>query len=56
MKVFYVDEVDVPLRTYYVKMDNMNVPANLKGYKLIQALSTGDLLESVKRYYGLDNS
>ena len=55
MKVFYVDEVDVPLRAYYVKMDNMNVPANLKGYKLIQALSPKDLLESVKRYYGLEN-
>ena len=55
MKVFYVNEVDVPKRVYYVKMDNMNVPDNLKGYKLIQAVSTGDLLESVKRYYGLDN-
>jgi len=55
MKVFYIDEVDVPLRAYYVKMDNMNVPANLKGYKLIEALSTVDLLESVKMYYGLEN-
>lgn len=59
MEVFYIDEDenkdDVPKCTYYVKMDNMNVPDNLKGYKWIEASSTEDLLERVKKYYGLEN-
>ena len=54
MRVFYVDD-DVAKRTYYVKMDNMNVPDELKGYKMMEASSPHNLLESVKRYYGLEN-
>jgi hypothetical protein len=65
MKVFYIDEDevevdadaedDMPKRAYYVKMDNMNVPDNLKGYKWMEASSPKDLLKSVKMYYGLEN-
>ena len=56
MRVFYVDELkQIPSpRNYYVKIDNINVPLDLKGYKLIKASNTQELLEKVKEYYGLN--
>ena len=55
MRVFYVDDIDdVEKRRYYVKMDNMNVPDELKGYKMMKASSPHDLLENVKTYYRLE--
>ena len=56
MRVFYIDEDEKiqGKRAYYVKMDNVNVPDEMKGYKMIEGSSPQDLLESVKVYYGLD--
>jgi hypothetical protein len=53
MRVFYIDEDDKP-RTYYVRIDNMTVPDELKGYKSMEASSPGELLAKVKEYYGFN--
>ena len=57
MRVFYVDEDEVSKKqcNYYVKIANMNVPDELKGYKSIEASSTEELLEKVKEYYGFNH-
>lgn len=54
MRVFYTDEIESNLiRNYYVKIDNVNVPEDLKGYKNIQAANTEDLIEKIKVKYRL---
>jgi len=40
-------------RSYYVKLDNMLVPDDKKGYRLIQATSGFDLLEKAIRLFNL---
>lgn len=52
MRVFYIDEEESK-RSYYVKIENVNLPEELKGYKLFEALSTSDLLEGVRKFYGI---
>ena len=57
MRVFYVDEDEdksKKYRQYYVKIDNVNVPEELKGFKAIEADSTLDLIDRVNKYYGFD--
>lgn len=54
MRVFYVDEEDISKRRYYVKIDNVSVPDNLKGYKAIEAESINELKEMIIREYGFD--
>lgn len=54
MRVFYIDEEDTSKRRYYVKIDNVNVPEELKGYKEIEADSIGELKESIKEVYGFN--
>lgn len=51
MRVFYEDELN--LRTYYVKLDNVNVPEDLKGFKSIDATSTKELIEKIKKVFRL---
>jgi hypothetical protein len=54
MRVFYIDESESKLiRNYYVKIDNVNVPEELKGYKCIEAISKDDLVNQVKKIYKL---
>ncbi len=57
MRVFYIDEEEEEKskRTYYVKMNNMNVPDSLKGFKAIKAASIKELSERVIEYYGLND-
>lgn len=50
MRVFYIDEEESK-RCYYVKVENVNLPEELRGYKLFEASRTSDLLESIKEYY-----
>jgi hypothetical protein len=50
MRVFYIDEDDNQ-RRYYVKIDNLSVPDDLKGYKAIEAKSKDDLIEKIKLYF-----
>jgi hypothetical protein len=40
-------------RSYYVKLDNMLIPDDKKGYRLIQATSGFDLLEKAIRLFDL---
>ena len=40
-------------RNFYVKLDNMLVPDDKKGYRLIQATSGSDLLEKAICIFGL---
>jgi L-lysine 2,3-aminomutase len=49
MRVFYEEEE--PKRRYYVKIDNINVPEELKGYKAIEATTVEELINQVKEYY-----
>jgi len=52
MRVFYIDEEEEKSkRQYYVKVDNVNVPERLKGFKAIKAASIQELIERVKEYY-----
>lgn len=56
MRVFYVDEEDVSKRRYYVKIDNVNVPDELKGYKAIEAGSVDELKELIMVQYDLNKN
>jgi hypothetical protein len=51
MRVFYEDITT--LRTYYVKLDNVDVPDDLKGFKSIDATSTEELIEKIKKVFRL---
>ena len=53
MRVFYTDMVNMVNRAYYVKMDNMNIPDSLKGYKMLEASTSQELLKKVIEYYML---
>lgn len=50
MRVFYDDESDIS-RNYYVKIDNINVPEELKGFKAIQASSIDEIIKKVRQIY-----
>ena len=54
MRVFYED--DTTLRTYYVKLDNVNIPEDLKGFKSIDANSVEELIEKIKKVFKLRQS
>lgn len=54
MRVFYVDEEDMSKRRYYVKVDNVSLPNDLKGYKAIEAESIDELKELIKKEYGFN--
>ena len=51
MRVFYED---TDVRTYYIKLDNVNVPEDLKGFKCIDAsTTTNELIEKIKIVFRL---
>lgn len=53
MRVFYVEDDDeIQERTYYVKIDNINVIDELKGTIVIKAKSVKDLMFKIKKKYG----
>jgi hypothetical protein len=45
--------VTITTRNYYVKLDNMIIPHDKKGYRLIEATSGPHLLEKAIRIFGL---
>ncbi len=53
MRVFYIDEEEIKQskRRYYVKVDNIDVPEELKGFKAIEASTVKDLKEEIMKYY-----
>jgi hypothetical protein len=59
MRVFY-DEIDVlsppPLnqRFYYVKMDNLAIPHELRGFRVFEAADVSDLISKIRIYYKLN--
>jgi hypothetical protein len=63
MRVFYEENenenekekenINKEKRRYYVKIDNIIVPEDLKGYKVIEASSVSELIENIKEYYKL---
>jgi hypothetical protein len=62
MRVFYEDleeEINSRLfvsdkRRYYVKIDNVNVPEKLKGYKAIEASTINELKSKIIEIYNLN--
>lgn len=57
MRVFYDNNESTNLnRNYYVKIDNVAVPDELKGFKLITAFTIEELILKVGKYYGLDKN
>lgn len=56
MRVFYEEEEDISMQKhrYYVKIDNVNVPEHLKGYKALEASTTDELKKQIMEYYGLN--
>jgi hypothetical protein len=50
MRVFYDD---TELRTYYVKLDNVDIPEDLKGFKSIDASTTEELVKKIKTVFKL---
>jgi hypothetical protein len=55
MRVFYIDE-DVASQRYYVKLENVTVSDNLKGYIAIDARAPSDLLEQIRDTYGIKSA
>lgn len=51
MRVFYIEEDEV--RPYYVKLDNVDVPDSLKGFKRLYATSIQDLIKEIKLLFKL---
>ncbi len=51
MRVFYIEENE--LRPYYVKLDNVDVPDDLKGFKRMYATSSLDLIKEIKLLFKL---
>lgn len=51
MRVFYIDEEE-PKNNYYVKVENVNLPESLKGYKAFEVTTTEELLLQIKQLYG----
>lgn len=52
MRVFYIDEDDKQSKPrYYVKVDNIDVPDPLKGFKAFDAETTKELKEEIMKYY-----
>lgn len=54
MRVFYEEENDMTEDRYYVKIENVNVPEYLKGYKAIEASSIKDLKKKIFELYDFD--
>lgn len=57
MRVFYEEEEELSKknRRYYVKIDNVNVSDELKGYKAIEAVSVHELKNKIIEYYKFNN-
>ena len=55
MRVFYIDEEESK-NNYYVKVENVNLPENLKGYKAFEVVTTEELLLKIKQLYGFKMS
>jgi hypothetical protein len=52
MRVFYVDEDEsTQTRQYYVKIDNITVPDELKGFKVIKASTATELKDRIYEVY-----
>jgi hypothetical protein len=56
MRVFYEEETETFENRYYVKIENVNVPDCLKGYKAIEASSVKDLKEKIIELYDFDRN
>lgn len=54
MRVFYEDYEEISKRRYYVKIDNVDVPDNLKTYKAIEALTIDELKTKIIEHYGFN--
>ena len=52
MQVFYIDSTP---RNYYIKIENINVPTDLKGYQRIEAFNPLDLLNKSLTHYNFIN-
>lgn len=50
MRVFYEE-----IKIFYVKLDNVDVPESLKGFKSIEATTTVELIEKIKNVFKLSN-
>jgi hypothetical protein len=53
MRVFYED---TNIQTYYVKLDNVDIPEDLKGFKSIDASTIDNLIEKIKVVFRLRQS
>jgi hypothetical protein len=56
MRVFYEEEDEILERRYYVKVENVNIPDNLKGYKAIEASTIEELKKKVIELYSFDTN
>lgn len=54
MRVFYEEEDESKKRRYYVKIDNMDMPEDLKGFKAIEARTIEELKSNIKELFGLN--
>jgi hypothetical protein len=55
MRAFYIDVDNLELHNYYVKIENVNVPTELRGYQKIEAYDSIDLLNKSLIYYNFNN-
>jgi hypothetical protein len=56
MRVFYIDDNELLEREYFTKIENINIPDNMKTTKIISAYSPTDLKNKICTLYGFHDS
>lgn len=58
MRVFYVDEEESysPIRHYYVKIDNIIVPEEFKGFRVVKAATVTELKDRIYEVYNFNEN
>jgi len=56
MTVFSMDSKSEKQRTYFVKIDNINVPEYLKGTQVLEASSKDELFSAICERYGFQEN
>ncbi len=55
MRVFYTDESeDDKIKQYFINIENINIPDNLKGTKAFDSKTIVELKDKIIKYYGFN--
>jgi hypothetical protein len=57
MRVFYEEDTESqPIRQYYVKIDNIAVSDDLKGFKMIKATTAAEIKDRIYELYNFNEN